>query len=90
MNEALDNALIGEALESLKLNSGYKVLIDKIIYPLYHDAMATLEEREDTEARAMIKAVKHIVEKIDDKINLGKQAREEYKQELAKHAQSTQ
>jgi predicted ribonuclease toxin of YeeF-YezG toxin-antitoxin module len=37
----------------------------------------------------MIKAIKHIVSKIDDKINLGKQATEEFKAELDKHTGAT-
>lgn len=89
MDENLTNALRGEALENLKNNSGYKVLMNEIIYPLYQEAMISIEEKEDPEARAMIKAVKHIVSKIDDSINLGKQAREEYKQEVNKHTQNT-
>lgn len=89
MNDTLKNALRGEALESLKLNSGYKVLIDEILFPLYEEAMISLEEKDDSDARAMIKAVKYIVSKIDDSINLGKQAREEYKQEVNKHMQNT-
>ena len=88
MSDTLTNALRGEALESLRLNSGYKVLINEVIYPLYEEAMITLEEKEDAEARATIKAVKNIVAKIDDSINLGKQARQEYKQELDKHTQT--
>jgi len=89
MSDTLKNALRGDALESLKLNSGYKVLINEIIYPLYKDAIILLEDKEDAEARATIKALKHIVGRIDDQINLGKQSREEYKQELHKHTQNT-
>lgn len=89
MSETLNNALRGESLESLKLHPGYKVLIDEVVFPLYEEAMVSLEEKDDPEARAMIKAIKHIVSKIDDSINLGKQAREEYKQEVNKHTQNT-
>ena len=85
MSELTKDMIKGEALASLKNNSGYKVLINEIIYPLYRNAMAVLEDKEDVESRSMVKAIKTIVEKIDDSINLGEQAREEYRQELAKH-----
>lgn len=75
----------GELLESLKLHSGYKVLINDIVFPLYADAMQVLEEREDQEARATIKVIKNIVAKIDDTINLSKQLQEEYKREVERH-----
>jgi len=83
--QVLNDALIGEALSGLKTHQGYKVLIDEIIFPIYRDAFAKLEEKDDSEARATINAIKNIIAKIDDKINLGKQAREEYRQELEKH-----
>lgn len=86
MDKVLADALRGEALESLKLNSGYKVLIDEIIYPLYEEAWIALKEKEDTQARATLLAIESIVSKIDDQINLGKQARQEYRDLLAKHS----
>jgi hypothetical protein len=89
VGDNLQDAIKGEALESLKLHPGYKIFVNEIIYPIYKDALANLEDHEDVEARAMLKAIKSIVEKIDDSIKLGEQAREEYKQELAKHTSST-
>jgi hypothetical protein len=91
MSDQLSNeALRGEALQAMKNQSGYKILINEIIFPLYREAMIELEEKDSSEARAMIKACKHLVEKIDDSINLGNQAREEFKATLAQHTQASE
>lgn len=86
MSEPSKDIIIGNALDGLKTHHGYKVLIDEIIYPMYVDALLLLEAEENPKARATINAIKDIVAKIDDKISLGKQASEEYKQQLDKHA----
>lgn len=86
MNELLKDMQVGEALRGLKTHQGYKVLINEIIMPLYNDAFATLEDHDDADARALLKALKYIVSQIDDKINLGEQSRQEYIRELDKHA----
>ena len=86
---ALNDALRGESLSGLRNHSGWKVLVNEIIYPMYNDAFIILEDHNDEQARATIKALKAIMEKLDDSINLGVQARQEYEQTLAKSTQDT-
>lgn len=75
----------GSAFEGLKNHYGYKELV-ALLQQMYIEAYEKLENSDDIEARAIIKVLKDIVLKIDDTINLGKQAREELREGLfAKH-----
>jgi len=68
------DANTGQALEELRNHYGYKHLLD-IFRALYLEAWERLEETEDPVARAEIKAIRNILGKFDDKVNLGADAR---------------
>ena len=74
----------GMALSELKNHNGYKELID-ILKSIYVGALEKLIQSDNIEARAAIKVVEDIVSIIDDKINLGAQAREELSKEQFKN-----
>lgn len=76
-DELLKKSLEGEAFSGLQSHHGYKALVD-LFKALYLEAWEALEEREDPLARAKLNAIKEIVSRIDDKINLSKEARAEY------------
>jgi hypothetical protein len=81
---------IGDSLAGLKTHNGCKVLIHDIIFPLYKDAIDTLVKGEDVNARAMLIAIRTIVEKVDDSIKLSEQLSVEFKDELNKHSGTPQ
>ena len=74
----------GMALAELKNHNGYKELID-ILKNIYVGALEKLISSDNIEARATIKVLQDIISIIDDKINLGFQAREELKEEQFKN-----
>jgi len=87
MTEKLDlqkKAHEGMALAELKNHNGYLELID-ILKALYVSALEKLVEADNIYARTTIKVIEDIVAIIDDKINLGQQAREELKEEKFKN-----
>jgi hypothetical protein len=71
----------GQALAELKNHHGWKEFTD-ILKQKYSEALSTLENMENAEARITCKVIRDIVAIIDDKINLGEQAREELKDKL--------
>jgi len=73
----------GESLDGFKTHSGWKALIE-IFQELYNDASSLLIEKEDIDARARIKALQDIMDKINGNIDLAKQLREEFNQKLNK------
>ena len=73
----------GESLDGLKTHNGWKALIE-IFQELYNDASSLLIEKEDIDARARIKALQDIMDKINGDIDLAKQLREEFNQKLNK------
>lgn len=72
----------GEALEDLKRQQGYKILINEIIYPIYKDAIDILIDREDAESRLTLKVIDNILAKVDDTIKLGEQLKAELKEKF--------
>jgi hypothetical protein len=86
MSDKKQEVLLGEALEGLKTHHGYRALIE-IFQNLYNNAVEKLIEAEDVNARATIKALQDIVSIIDDKIDLGREAREILRKEMFKKHQ---
>ena len=76
MDEKQKQAQVGLALAELKNHHGWKELTD-ILQNIYNLALEELIKIESVEARATIKVLQEIVSIIDDKINLGIQARQE-------------
>ena len=87
-DKLLNQALEGEGLSGLQTHHGYKALM-KIFLSIHNEAWEKLETAEDSIARAKLWAIKEIIARIDDKINLSKQAREEFN-ETIKQAQGTE
>ncbi len=71
----------GLALEELKNHQGYTELV-KIFRNLYDESLILLIDKENESARSTINSLQNIVSKIDDRINLGKDAREQLSNDL--------
>jgi len=76
MDDKVKNGQVGLALSELRNHHGWKELTD-ILQSIYNLALEELIRHEDLEARATIKVLQEIVAQIDDKINLGVEARNE-------------
>lgn len=74
-------ALDGDALSGLKATSGFVIFID-MLKDMYKDSLELVEAGDNPDARATIKVIKAIVNKIDDTINLGEQAKQELEEGL--------
>ncbi len=72
----------GELLNSLRQSAGWKEAVKSVILPMYDSAWIMLEDKEDMEARATLKVIRDLVEKIDDSVNLSESLRKEYREKL--------
>jgi len=82
------DAIEAEQLNSLKSHNGWNVLIG-IFQELYVAEAENLIEADSPEARATMKALQKIVDRIDGKISLGQVAKEELKKPVFNKLQGT-
>lgn len=66
-----------EHLKSLKEHIGWKE-VEKILVEIMEEALITLIEKEDVEARARLKVIKQILETMDVVIDIGETIRRKY------------
>ncbi len=78
-----ENMQKGEALVGLKNHSGWKALAE-ILQEMYNDALFALIEKEDIDARARLKALQDIFDKLRGNIDLAAQLRQEFQEKLTK------
>jgi len=89
VDKNVEAARKGGELQSLRLHPGYKVLINDIIFSLYDEAWETIKREENPISRAKLQAIEEILERIDDKINLANQLKEEYKRKVTEEIEAT-
>ena len=83
-----EKVVVGEALRELQLHQGWKHLA-KILSEMYKEAVLTLIDKDSIEARAKIKAIEQITERIELGVSFAKDAAEELKAEKFKEIMPT-
>jgi len=82
------DAVEAEQLNSLKSHNGWNVLLG-IFQELFVAEAENLIESDNSEARATMKALQKIVDRIDGKISLGQVAKEELRKPVFNKMQGT-